>query len=206
MLIIGLAGGIASGKSFIAAEFQKLGAALIDADLLGHQALAVDSVRAQIVNEFGSEVTGVEDEIDRKKLAKLVFGNDTDSKRRLQRLEAITHPEIARQIRRRLADLRKSGVQVVILDAAVMFKSGWDKLCDRIVFIDCDDTIRRRRALSRGWNPEELTRREANQTPLVEKRRRATDIIVNNDQPSPTIVEQIHHLWLCWTTPNTSSK
>ncbi|MEQ1903408.1 MAG: dephospho-CoA kinase [Pirellulaceae bacterium] len=203
MLIIGLAGGIASGKTFVAAEFQKLGAALIDADLLGHQALTVDSVRAQIVNEFGSEVTGVEGEIDRKKLAKLVFGNDTESKRRLQRLEAITHPEIARQIRHRLTDLSNSGVQVVILDAAVMFKSGWDKMCDRILFIECDESVRQRRALSRGWNLEELARREANQTLLAEKRRRATDFIQNNDQASPTIAEQIRHLWLSWTTPST---
>jgi dephospho-CoA kinase len=203
MLIVGLAGGIASGKTFVAAEFQKLGAALIEADLLGHQALTVDSVRAQIVDEFGSEVTGTDGEIDRKKLARLVFGNDSESKRRLQRLEAITHPEIARQIRHRLTDLSNSGVQVVIFDAAVMFKSGWDKMCDRIVFIECDESVRQRRALSRGWNQEELARREANQTSLAEKRRRATDIIKNNDQSSPTIADQVRHLWLSWTASNT---
>lgn len=202
MLIVGLAGGIASGKTFVAVEFQKLGAALINADLIGHQALTVESVRTQIVDEFGSEVIGLDGEIDRKKLAKLVFGNDSESKRRLQRLEAITHPEIARQIRHRLTDLSNSGVRVVILDAAVMFKSGWDKLCDRIVFIECDEAVRRRRAFSRGWSQEELARREANQTSLVEKRRRATDIIKNNDQSSPTVADQVRHLWRSWTAPD----
>lgn len=198
MLIIGLAGGIASGKSFVATEIQRMGAAVIDADLLGHQVLMMDEVREKLVIEFGTQILDSRGSIDRKALAALVFGGDSDARHRLRKLEEITHPRIESLVKEQLRAYRETGFPAVVVDAAVMFKSGWNKWCDRVVFIHCSEKTRIERALQRGWTKEELQKRESNQFPLDQKLRLATDVVNNNDGVEPSLAEQIRALWVKW--------
>lgn len=182
MKLVGLAGGIASGKSKVAGLLEELGAGRIDADRLGHEALLDPAVMARIREEFGDAVFDSRGAVDRKRLGALVFRATPDSTTALDRLESITHPVIGRLVRHELERLRRAGFQVVVLDAPVMFRSGWDRWCDRILFVEAAPELRRERAVARGWPEGELDRREAFQTPVAEKRQRSTDIIDNNRQ------------------------
>lgn len=198
MLIIGLAGGIASGKSYVAAEFGRLGAVVIDADRLGHEVLRNAEVREELLAEFGAEILDERGEIDRRALARLVFSDTPTAQSRLGMLERISHPRIEALIRNRIDEFRAAGYPAVVVDAAVMFKSGWDRWCDRIVFVECSLETRIRRAEARGWSRRELLDREARQTPLAEKRARATDLVDNDDQPRVPLADQVRQLWAKW--------
>ncbi len=182
MKLVGLAGGIASGKSEVAQLLEELGAGRIDADRLGHEVLLDPHVKARIREEFGDQVFDDQGAVDRHRLGALVFATTPDSTTPLLRLESVTHPAIGRLVRRELERLRRAGFPVVVLDASVMFRSGWDRWCDRIVFVDAALDLRRKRAAARGWPEGELDRREAFQTPVAEKRQRSTDVVDNNRQ------------------------
>lgn len=219
MKVIGLAGGIACGKSLVAKCFADLGCEILDADQTGHEVLGDRKVVRRIAEIWGQDV--VEDGvINRSKLAAIVFrksnstelddskesagkrktGDVQESYPELKRLEAITHPEIGKRILMRLEEFRSRGqTPAVILDAPVMFKSGWDQFCDRIVFIDTDLAIRKRRAQQRGWSEDELQRRELTQLSLEEKRRRSTDVIYNSGTIED-LIQQIRKLWKLWNT------
>lgn len=198
MLVIGLAGGVASGKSLVASCFQHFGATLIDADYIGHEVLRDPSVIAAVQSQWGQDVLR-DGEIDRSVLARIVFDSNSQNSNQLERLEQITHPGIGLKIRERLAQL-ESETMAVVLDAPVMFKAGWDRMCDKIVFVDSDTSLRRLRACQRGWDADELTRREARQTSIAEKRSRSTDIIDNSKSKQETYI-QARNLWRSWTLP-----
>ncbi len=201
MLVIGLAGGIACGKSLVAACFEELGGVVIDADKVGHEVLAMPSTVEQIAQKWGGRVV-VEGEINRRELAKIVFPPDTDLPTdALRYLEQLTHPEIGKIVHRRLERFRVEGmVPAVVLDAPVMFKANWDRFCDRIVFIDADLKTRLQRAQGRGWSATELERRESYQIPLQQKRKRSTDLL-NNSGCIDELKQQIRQLWRQWKLP-----
>jgi dephospho-CoA kinase len=139
--------------------------------------------------------------IARSELAKLVFGPDPASRQRLEFLESHSHPEITRAVERELASAETSGVVAAILDAAVMFKAGWDLWCDHLIFVDCRSEIRWERVRTRGWTFEQFTAREALQLPLEEKRRRADAVIVNEPDFQRSVEEQAKELWTRWGLP-----
>lgn len=199
MVVIGIAGGIASGKSTVARMFQQLGAEVLDADRTGHEVLQLPHVIEQIREQWGDKVFLPDGTVDRSALARIVFNPVTGS-RELERLEEITHPEITRRLVQQLDAMRKRSVPAVVLDAPVMFKAGWDQLCDRIVWVDAGRTTRLRRAAGRGWDADELQRREALQTPLEVKRQRATDVIDNSADEENTF-SQVKRLWQEWRLP-----
>ena len=125
MLVIGIAGGIACGKSLIALEFQKLGAELIDADRLGHEVLHTPEVREEIRSVWGESVMS-DGQIDRTAIATIVFAEVNGDE--LKRLEAITHPRISQRIKDNISRLKaKNVISAVVLDAPVMFKTGCDQ-------------------------------------------------------------------------------
>jgi dephospho-CoA kinase len=201
-LVIGLAGGVASGKSLVAQCFKHFGAYVLDADRLGHQVLMETDVVTAIQSRWGIDVLE-NGEVDRSRLARIVFGPDASAAIELEHLENITHPRIGFLIREQLAMLADNRQIAIVLDAPLMFKAGWDRLCDKIVFVDADNSIRRQRALQRGWDDDELAKREARQTPIREKRARSTDIIENSQSRIETY-EQAVALWQSWnlTLPN----
>lgn len=203
MLVIGLVGGIASGKSLVANCFEQLGAVVLNADRIGHEVLDEPEVIEKVVTFWGNRVLE-NGRVNRGTLARIVFAPTESATVDLEKLERITHPRIERRVRERLEELRQSPqLQAVVLDAPVMFKSNWDRWCDRIVFVDTDFDTRQFRARQRGWADDEISKRESRQMPLEEKRRRSTDIIDNSSSKQSTY-EQAIQLWQAWglTIPN----
>ena len=198
MLVIGLTGGIASGKSFVAECFAELGCEIVDADLIGHHVLTLPNTIERIKEAFGDQVI-VDGEVDRRGLAAIVFPKNADGpSEELKLLESITHPEIGQWMKIRLLEIEQAATaQAVILDAPVMFKAQWDRFCDRIVFVHTDLKIRKQRAASRGWSEGELERREKHQLALSEKRARASNVIENSGSADETR-EQVQSLWKLW--------
>ena len=179
-LVVGLAGGVGSGKSTVASIFIKQGARGIDADALGHRVLELPAVRAGLVRDWGRKILR-DGRVDRAALARLAFRN----RKTVARLNRRVHPEILREIRRELR--RTKGWAV--LDAALLFETGIDALCDRVVFVSAPRALRARRVRSRGWGPGELRRRERFQFPVGYKKKKA-DYVIDNTGPASRTEDQ----------------
>ena len=197
MLVIGIAGGVASGKSLVANCFQHFGAKILDADRAGHQVLKFPEVIEAIVTQWGQSVLK-DGEVDRSVLGRIVFDPSQNGADALKRLEAITHPLIGEMIRTELDEFKsRSELPAVVLDAPIMFKANWDQLCDKIVFVSADIEVRLQRAKERGWDADELMKRESRQTPIKEKQSKSTDLIENSKSKEETYV-QARDLWRSW--------
>ena len=198
MKVVGIVGGIASGKSTVSAELQRLGAAKLDADVAGHEVLRMPHVRQAVREHFGEQVVGVDGEIDRRALAGIVFARTATGATELAHLESLTHPEIGRLLAERLTELRDSAAAAaVILDAPVLIKAGWDAFCDGIVYVDAPREIRLQRALTRGWTKEDFAAREAAQESLDTKRQLA-DWTIDNSGSLESTRAQVEQLWRLW--------
>lgn len=193
-LVIGLCGGIASGKSTVAQFFFRLGAKIVDADRIGHEVLRSESVKSQILQIWGEKVFN-DGEVDRKALAKIVF-DDADS-RQLAQLEAVTHPSIRQRIEVEIRDAIKQKELAIVLDVPLLFEADWDKVCDKIVFVDTNDEIRKQRAMSRGWSEESWRLREQKQLSVAQKKERSSDI-VDASTSKEAIFQQLKSLWKDW--------
>lgn len=176
-LILGLAGGIGSGKSAVAAEFAALGALVIDSDKEAKAALDLPRVREELVKWWGPRVLTAEGRADRPAIASIIFSDPAER----TRLEALVHP-IVKATRAQLVErAAREGKHVVVVDAPLLYEAGVDKECDAVVFVDSPEPLRAARVqASRGWDRAELTRRENAQLPLEAKRRRADDVVVND--------------------------
>lgn len=195
MLVMGIAGGVASGKSLISHQLVQLGAVLLDADAIGHRVLQEPAIEQAIRNRWGSAVFDEQGRVSRPAVAKMVFGSGPDSREQLAFLEALTHPRIEARLRDEIERLvTRRDVPAAVLDAAVMFKAGWDRLCDRILFVDTPEKQRIERARARGWTAAELFAREAAQEPLAWKRSRADAVIDNSGTPQEALA-QVQRLW-----------
>lgn len=174
MLRVALTGGIATGKSYCLAQFGKLGAAVIDADLLAREAVGRDTpgLRA-IVARFGQPMLADDGSLNRAALARVVFA---DSRARGD-LEAIIHPEVYQRIREWLANLG-SGVRIAIADIPLLFESGHHHDYDRVVVAACEPPEQVRRMIARnGLTESEALARLAAQWPIAEKVARANYVI-----------------------------
>jgi dephospho-CoA kinase len=184
-LLVGLTGGIATGKSTVSAMFRALGCAIIDADLLAREVVEPgEPALADIVREFGPGILRSDGRLDRQALGAVVFG---DAARR-RRLEAITHPRIRERFSRCLEELAAEGFDgVVIFDAAVLVESGNWKTMDRLVVVVTDDATQLVRLQARdGIGREEALRRIGSQMPLSEKAKLAHYVIDNSGDRAAT--------------------
>lgn len=194
MFVLGLVGGVASGKSVVAEQLQQLGAGVLDADRAGHEVLEQPDVRQALATRWGEGVFHAEGHVDRRALAKIVFAPTAEASQELAALEKITHPRIKTLLQARMQQLAAEGVAVVVLDAPVLFKAGWDALCDLIVFVDAPDEIRRQRAIARGWSGDEFARRESAQELLSWKRSQA-HVVIDNAGTLAMTRQQVIQLW-----------
>jgi dephospho-CoA kinase len=193
--VLGVVGGVASGKSTVAGQFARLGAAVIDADRVGHEVLREPAVQEAIRAAWGDGVFGPDGHVVRPAVARIVFAPPPDGPRELARLEAITHPRILARLREEMARLQAdASMGAIVLDAAVMTKSGWDKLCDRLVFVEVPREVRLVRAQARGWSAEEFSAREASQ-PLPSEIRRQADVVIDNSGPPEETYRQVERFW-----------
>jgi dephospho-CoA kinase len=177
--VIGVIGGVASGKTTVRESLERLGAGVLDGDRAAHQVLREDDVKAAIHRRWGDSVLDTAGEVDRRRVAEIVFAPDAAAAAELRFLEDLTHPRIGARLSgeaRRLAD---DGARLIVLDAAVMEKSGWDQLCDTLVYVDADRQTRLARALARGWTEDDFDVRESAQESLQVRRGRA-DVVIDN--------------------------
>jgi dephospho-CoA kinase len=196
-LLVGLTGGIATGKSTVSAMFRHLGARVIDADLLAREVVAPGQPPyAEIVKEFGPEVLQEDGHLDRKKLGAIVFADPA----RRRRLEAITHPAIRRRQERLLAALEEEEYGgIVIWDAALLIEAGNHRSMDRVVVVVADEATQIVRLMERDAIPEEEARRRiASQMPIAEKARLADHVIDNSGPRARTEarVREVHRALL----------
>lgn len=177
--VVGVSGGVASGKSTVRESFRRLGAGVLDGDRAGHEVLSEDEVKAAIHHRWGDSVLDTAGEVDRRRVAEIVFADSAEAAAELRFLEDLTHPRIGARLvseARRLAD---AGARLIVLEAAVMEKSGWDRLCDTLVYVDADRQTRLARALTRGWTEDDFNVRETAQESLEVRQGRA-DVVIDN--------------------------
>jgi dephospho-CoA kinase len=177
MPVIGLIGGIGSGKSLVAALLAERGAKVISGDRLGHEALEQPDIRDRVAEGWGSEILNPDGSIARPKLGKIVFASFAERKK----LEALVFPWIERRIREEMAAVKKKEPgRLIVLDAAIMLEAGWSRECDWFVFVDSPADVRLGRlAQARGWTSEQVQAREAAQLPLDEKKQHADFVLEN---------------------------
>ena len=192
MVVIGLTGSLGTGKSTVAGFFAGLGAVVLDADAIAHQLIGPrGACTGAVVKAFGSAILKGGN-IDRRRLAAIVFHDP----KKIKRLEGIIHPNVNKEISARLTEFKRdSQVQVVILDVPLLFESRLDRLVDYTVVVKAGRQNQMKRAvgklrLSRG----EALRRIRNQMPLREKIRRA-DIIIDNEGSLTKTYNQVKEIW-----------
>jgi dephospho-CoA kinase len=176
-LVLGITGGIAAGKTTVAAIFAELGAVTVSADQLAREAVAPGTpALAELVAEFGTEILGAGGELDRAALARIVFA-DTAAR---ERLNAITHPAIARLSEARLRQLRSEGVPLVVYEAPLLFEAGAFRRVDRVLTVTVTDAVQRLRLAARDRLAGEMLQARIDaQWPQRDKVVRA-DFVIDN--------------------------
>ncbi|MCY2935988.1 MAG: dephospho-CoA kinase [Planctomycetota bacterium] len=206
--VLGIVGGMGSGKSRIAKMLAVRGATVIDADAVGHALLDQGPVQEALVRKFGTDILGPDlgdgtRQIDRRALGAIVFSNEAARKA----LEESLHPRmrttfervisrLSRQVSPKPGSLRLPA-PIVVLDAALLYEAGWNDLCDMVVFVDAPRKDRIKRVkLQRDWSPDEMDLREASQWPLELKKNQSQLVIRNPDSENETVLEkEVDRIW-----------
>jgi dephospho-CoA kinase len=193
MKVIGLVGGIGSGKSVVRGMLAELGAAVIDADRVGHEVYLPGTPGFDaVVARFGRGIVDAEGRIDRPKLGALVFSDPA----KLAQLNAIVHPLIQAEIERRIAEERRREVApAVIVEAAVLLEAGWDRLVDEVWLVVADrEEILQRLSASRGLSRAESEARLARQM-SDEERRKASTVVIENRGSVDELRSRVADVW-----------
>jgi dephospho-CoA kinase len=190
--IIGILGGIGSGKSTVAAEFAKLGCKVIDADEIAHELLEQFEVRQGIVGLFGEGILDSAGKIDRQKLAGVVFADA----QRLSLLNNIIHPLVLKRAEE-LIELYKlrAAIKAIVLDIPLLVEVGWDKRCDKLIFIECRRHIRVDRVKKLGVFDENQLKIRENFQISLDKKAKLADNIVDNNSDFSALVRQVANIF-----------
>jgi len=185
--VIGILGGIGSGKSTVAAEFAKLGCKVINADRIAHELLDEPAVREKVEAIFGQAVLDSSGKIDREKLAEAAFADD----QMLALLNSIIHPLVLKRTQELIEKFESQNqVKAIVLDMPLLVEVGWQKRCDKLIFVNCEKKLRLQRAKKMGFDKNQVKIRENFQISLDNKASLADNIIENNSDFS-AIVRQV---------------
>ncbi len=192
MYVIGLTGGIGSGKSTVVRMLEQKGAVLLSADAVGHEVYLPDRPAWQeIVDAFGRQVVAADGTIDRKKLGAIAFSDP----QQLQSLNAITHPRMKEMMREKLQAERAGGTQVAVLEAALLFDAGWDDLTDEVwVTVVPPELAARRTAERSGLSVEEVLSRIRAQMSNEERIARS-QVVIDTGCPLERTRKQVDEEW-----------
>jgi dephospho-CoA kinase len=194
MLRVGLTGGLASGKSAVAAILRDLGAAVFDADAIVRELYAEGGAGARAARDlFGDDVVGPEGRVDRAKIAEIVFSDPA----RRHALESRIHPLVRAERARRFAEAEKAGARVAVAEASQLLEAKTESDYDRVVVVMAPPAERIRRWVAKGGDEEDARRRIAAQLPSGEAARRADDVIVNDGTPEE-LRQRVEALWKSW--------
>ena len=192
MKIIGLTGGIGSGKSTVSRFLAELGAVIIDADKVGHEAYKPDTeVWREVVASFGRQILTPNGDIDRKKLGEIVF----DKPEALSRLNQILHPRIYDMVKAQLEEYRRQWVDVVVLEAPLLIEAGWTSLVDEVwVTVASESTMLRRLEECSGLSKQQSLARIRSQLSSEERMKHA-DVVINNDGDINELKSKVEKIW-----------
>lgn len=192
MLVIGLTGGIGTGKTQVAKVLEELGAVIINADLIGHEAYQSHTgTWRKIVEAFGEEVLAPGGEVDRKKLGAIVF-KDPEA---LRRLNAIVHPRMYEMLRERIEKCRAQGRCVVVVEAAILLEANWTPLVNEVWVVTApEEQIVQRLQARSSLDAEAVRARIRSQMPQSERVKHA-DVVINNDGSMAQLRTQVQQIW-----------
>jgi len=190
--VIGLTGGIGSGKSTVSRFLAELGAVILDADKVGHEAFKPDTeLWRQVVAAFGRQIVTPDGDIDREKLGEIVFGNVES----LARLNQIMHPGMYDMVKAQIGEYRQQGVKVVILEAPLLIEAGWTSLVDEVwVTVASEATVLRRLQEQKGLSRQQSLARIHSQLSSEERVRRA-DVVIDTDCNLDELKARVGELW-----------
>ena len=191
-MVIGLTGSIGTGKSEAARQLEALGASIISADQVGHEAYTPNTEAwEQVVAAFGDDILQDDGEIDRRKLGAVVFSDPGQ----LEKLNQIMHPRMARMVADKIEELRDQGVEVVVVEAALLFEAGWDSLVEEVWVTDSTEQVVIERLKQRnGMSEEEARKRISSQMGRTERLERS-DYVIENSGDMATLGNTIKELW-----------
>ena len=192
MIVIGLTGGIGSGKSEVSRMLKAWGARIIDADQLGHQAYQprTEAWKA-VVAAFGDQILQRNGEVDRNKLGAIAVSNPEA----LARLNAIMHPRMHEMIKEQLEGLRAQGTAVVVVEAAVLIEAGWTPLMDEIWVTEAEEDVVVERVRRRSNLPDEEIRRRIRSQLTNEERARYATAVIENNGGLAELHQRVQELW-----------
>lgn len=192
MFVIGLTGGIGTGKTSVSNILSSLGASMINADKIGHKIYEPNSEGwMEVVNTFGKEILNENLEINRKKLGSIVFKD----KKYLDQLNSITHPRIYSEIESELQTLSNKSVNVSVVEAALLIEAKWTSLADQVwITVSKENTIYKRLEKRDGLNIEAIKARISSQMSSKEKLKFA-DVIIKNDSSIKDLEKEVQYYW-----------
>ncbi len=186
MIVLGITGSVAMGKSTVAAQFAQLGAAVSDADKLVHRILETDaSVKQHIAKSFPECIEA--GEVNRQELGAMVFGNAAA----LKKLEAILHPRVRAQEEVFIKKAQQEGKWLVVLDIPLLYETGADGRCDFVAVVTAAESVQRQRVLEREGMTEEKFQQILSLQMPDEKKREKADFLIHTDQGMEHSLEQV---------------
>ncbi len=192
MKVIGLTGGIGSGKSTVSRLLGEMGAVLIDADKVGHEAYQPGTETwKELVAAFGDEIVAPDRTIDRKKLGAIVFAAPEE----LTRLNRIVHPRMFNMMKDRIEKYRQQGVKVVVIEAAILFEANWTSLVDEVWVTVASEATVVQRAIERTGLPEDQIRARIRSQLSNEERIKKADVVITNDGDVKELRVKVEALW-----------
>jgi dephospho-CoA kinase len=192
MLVIGLTGSIGTGKSEVARQLEILGASIISADQVGHEAYTPNTEAwEQVVAAFGDDILQDDKDIDRRKLGAIVFSDPSQ----LEKLNAIMHPRMARMVSDKIEVLCGQGVKVVVVEAALLFEAGWDTLVEEVWVTDTSEDIVVGRLKDRNGLSEEEAKKRINSQMNRAERIERSDFVIDNSSDMAGLEIAIKELW-----------
>lgn len=191
-MVIGLTGGIASGKSTISSILKEFGASIVDADLIGRSVVQKgEKAYNEIVQCFGDGILMPNGEINRKKLGHMVFSDHI----KLEKLNSITHPEIINRIKEKVEEYRSEGAKVIVIDAAILIETGLSSYCDSIWLVSVDKETQLNRLMERDKFTYIDGLKRINAQYSREEKAQFADVIIDNSMPIEEVKEKIKELW-----------
>jgi dephospho-CoA kinase len=190
--VIGILGAIASGKSTVAKELQTRGCAVIDADTIAKDFLKLAEVKQQIRQRFGDAVFDPAGAVDRAKLADVVF-DDLDA---LQAINDIIHPRVMKEVEALMEQFQNDPkIKAVVLDVPLLLEVGWEKRCDKLIFVRCDEQKRQARIEKRGFFDKNQLKKRENFQISLDKKEKISHYILNNNDGLSELTRQIGEIF-----------
>ncbi|HYF83984.1 MAG TPA: dephospho-CoA kinase [Clostridia bacterium] len=192
MMVIGLTGGIASGKSTVSAKLKELGAAIIDVDILARGVVSKGEIAYnRIVQCFGENILLPSGEINRKRLGSVVFSD----KEKLALLNSITHPEIISRVKAEIQELKVAGNKVIVVDAAILIEMGLHKYVDSVWVVIVEKETQIKRLIERDKFDYKDSENRIKSQFTNEVRKKYADVIIDNNKPIEEVGKKLEDLW-----------